>query len=89
MPFSADDVDQLVAELGASLGPQYEAFASAAHAVLGEIDCNHLGVGLAYRLLRTLQRSHYDYPTDPPCRYEPRHHRAGATKLASLPARAG
>ena len=80
-----DEIDQLVLQLAASLPPpQYFAFVAAAHAVLGEIDCNHLGVGLAYRRLRDLQRSHYDYPPDPRVAHGPRHWRR-PTKISSLP----
>jgi hypothetical protein len=42
---------------------------------LAEIDCNHLGLGLAYRRLRDLQRSHYDYPSDARMISGARHHR--------------
>jgi hypothetical protein len=82
-----NEIDQLILQLAASIPPpQYNAFITAAHAALTEIDCNQLGEGLAYRRLRDLQKAHYDYPSDPPSRYEPRHYRGGHTKLAALPA---
>ena len=82
-----DEIDQLILQLAASIPPpEYDNFITAAYTVLTGIDCNQLGPGLAYRRLRDLQKAHYDYPTDPPCRYEPRHYRAGHTKLAALPA---
>jgi hypothetical protein len=82
---SCDDagVAQLILELSASLDPsQRAAFISAAQAALAEIDCNHLGLGLAYRRLRDLQRSHYDYPSDARVISGPRHQRRRPSKLA-------
>jgi hypothetical protein len=61
MSFTTEDVDTIIAELGASLTPsQYSAFAAAAHAALG----NCSGPGAAYRILRGLQRNFFDPPTD-------------------------
>jgi hypothetical protein len=81
-----DDVDQLVAELGASLTPaQYAAFESAARDVLASLVCS--GPGSAYRALRDLQRRHFDPPLDPRiANTGARHYRAGTSKLANLPA---
>jgi hypothetical protein len=79
-----DEINQLILQLAASIPPpEYDNFITAAHAVLTEIDCNHLGVGLAYRRLRELQRSHYDYPPDPRAAHGPNHYRP--SKLSSLP----
>jgi hypothetical protein len=75
-----DELELLILELGASLPPaQYNAFAAAAHVALG----NCSGVGIAYRILRDLQRSYFDPPADGPGRYEPRHFRRG--KPTDLP----
>jgi hypothetical protein len=72
MSFTAEDVDTIINELGASLTPsQYTAFAAAAHAALG----NCSGPGAAYRILRDLQRSYFDPPAEATSRYEPRHFR--------------
>jgi hypothetical protein len=66
------ELELLIAELGASLTPsQYSAFAAAAHAALG----NCSGPGIAYRILRDLQKSYFDPPADDPGRYAPRHYR--------------
>jgi hypothetical protein len=55
---SDDDVDLLIYQLAASLPPpQYSAFIAAAHRALAGIP--HLGPGLAYRVLRELQRHHF------------------------------
>ena len=81
MPFTTDDVAALVSELGASLTPsQYSAFAAAAHAALG----NCSGPGAAYRILRDLQRSYFDPPSDSRAIAGARHHTPN--KLNSLPA---
>jgi hypothetical protein len=80
MSFTTDDVAAVIAELGASLTPsQYNAFAAAAHAALG----NCSGPGAAYRILRDLQRNYFDPPADDPGRYAPRHYRP--SKLADGP----
>jgi hypothetical protein len=82
MSFTTEDVDAVIAELGASLTPsQYSAFAAAAHAALG----NCSGPGAAYRILRGLQRNFFDPPTDMGTAHEgARHYRP--SKLAALPA---
>jgi hypothetical protein len=82
MPFTTDDVDTIIAELGASFTPaQYSAFAAAAHAALG----NCSGPGAAYRILRDLQRNFFDPPTDMGAAHEgARHYRP--SKLADGPA---
>jgi len=72
MSFSTDDVDTIIAELGASLEPsQYSAFVAAAHAALGT--CS--GPGIAYRILVPLQRQFFDPPAEATNRYAPRHFR--------------
>jgi hypothetical protein len=82
---SADiDIHSLIWELAASLvPPQRSGFLDAAHAVLGEIDCNHLGPGLVYRRLRDLQRRYFDPPSDGRTVTGARHHRI--SKLAEGP----
>ena len=80
MSFTTDDVAALIIELGASLTPaQYNAFSAAAHAALG----NCSGPGAAYRILRDLQRSYFDPPSDARVIAGPRHH--SPNKLNSLP----
>src|SRR5262249_22163293 len=57
------EIDQLLCELGASLAPaRRRAFEQAAHIALSAAGCS--GVGAAYRLLRDIQRHHYDFPPD-------------------------
>jgi hypothetical protein len=81
MSFTTEDVDTIIAELGASLTPsQYSAFAAAAHAALG----NCSGPGAAYRILRGLQRNFFDPPSDTTEAHAPKHYRR-PTKLTSLP----
>jgi hypothetical protein len=81
MSFSTDDVDTIIAELGASLEPsQYSAFVAAAHAALAT--CS--GPGIAYRILAPLQRQFFDPPAEATGRYEPRHFRRN--KPTDLPA---
>jgi hypothetical protein len=79
MSFTAEDADLVIAELGASLDPsQYAAFAAAAHAALG----NCSGPGLAYRILRDLQKNFFDPPREA-SNMGARHYRSN--KLNSLP----
>ena len=79
MSFTTDDVAALIIELGASLTPaQYNAFSAAAYAALG----NCSGPGAAYRILRDLQRSYFDPPSDARAVSGPRHH---ANKLTMRP----
>jgi len=83
MSFTTEDVDTIIAELGASLTPsQYTAFETAARGILESLACS--GPGAAYRALRDLQRRHFDPPLD---RVEAhagaKHYRP--SKLAALP----
>src|SRR6516165_1002482 len=80
MPLDTDEIDHLVGELAASLGNQHSAFVAAAYAALG--GCS--GVGQAYRILRDIQRRHFDPPDDRSEAHAPRHYRR-PTKLSSLP----
>jgi len=81
MSFTTEDVDTIIAELGASLTPsQYSAFVAAAHAALG----NCSGPGAAYRILRDLQKSFFIPPIDTrTANTGARHQRA--SKLANGP----
>jgi hypothetical protein len=83
MSFTADDVDLLVAELGAALThSQFAAFETAARAALDGLACS--GPGAAYRVLREVQRHYFDPPLDTYAAHEgARHYRP--TKLTSLP----
>ena len=81
MPLDTDEIDHLIGELAASLGNQHSAFVAAAYAALGS--CS--GPGQAYRILRDIQRRHFDPPNDAIEAHAPKHYRAGSTKLASLP----
>jgi hypothetical protein len=73
------EIDDLVCELGAPLErPRRAAFLAAAQSVLAGIP--HLGPGLAFRLLKDVQRQHWDPPPDQRVG-EPRHYRP--SKLAS------
>jgi len=75
-----DELELLIAELGASLSPaQYNAFVAAAHVALG----NCSGIGIGYRILRDLQKAYFDPPADDPGRSAPRHYRP--SKLADGP----
>jgi hypothetical protein len=73
MATSDTDIEQLISELGASLiPPQRTAFAAAAQVALQ--GCS--GPGAAYRVLRDLQRLHFDPPSDARAIMGARHHRA-------------
>ena len=75
------ELELLISELGASLiPPQRGAFEAAAHAALG----NCSGPGAAYRILRDLQRSYFDPPTDMGAAHEGARHQR-ASKLADGP----
>jgi hypothetical protein len=79
------DFAPLIFELAASLErPQRDAFEIAARAALAAAGCNGDGVGAAYRLLRDVQRRHWDPPPDDARAYGARHQRA--SKLADGPA---
>jgi hypothetical protein len=76
------DFDALIAELGASLAPPARnAFEAAARDVLQAAGCS--GVGAGYRLLRDVQRQHWDPPADDMRREGARHQRS--SKLADGP----
>ena len=76
------DLDALIAELGAALSPSArDAFESAARDVLQAAGCS--GVGAGYRLLREVQRRHWDPPPDDARAYGARHQRS--SKLADGP----
>jgi len=78
----SDDVELLISELSASLiPPQHVAFETAARAALAAANCS--GIGQAYRLLRDVQRRHWDPPPDDARAYGARHHRS--SKLADGP----
>ena len=77
------DFDALIAELGAALAPSARAaFELAARDVLQAAGCS--GVGAGYRLLRDVQRRHWDPPPDDMRREGARHLRP--SKLQNLPA---
>src|SRR5262245_30412672 len=58
-----DEIDALLAELGASLTrSQRIAFEAAARSALAAAGCS--GCGAAYRVLAPLQRSYWDPPSD-------------------------
>jgi hypothetical protein len=79
----SDDIDLLIYQLAASLPPpQYAAFIADAYRALAGIP--HLGCGLAYRVLRELQRHHFDPPPDKVASHPSSRHRR-ASKLASGP----
>jgi hypothetical protein len=68
------DLDALIAELGAALSPPARnAFEVAARDVLQAACCS--GVGAGYRLLRDVQRQHWDPPDDARAAGGPRHFR--------------
>ena len=80
---SDPDLDALIAELAASLAPgARNAFEVAARDVLRAAGCS--GVGAGYRLLRDVQRRHWDPPSDDMRREGARHLRP--SKLQNLPA---
>jgi hypothetical protein len=80
---SHDEIDRLIAELGASLVPeQYRAFEVAAHAAIADIACP--GPGSIYRALALIQRAHFDPPADAAMPAGARFHRV--SKLRSGPA---
>jgi hypothetical protein len=77
------DLDALIVELGAALSPSArDAFELAARDILQAADCS--GVGAGYRLLRDVQRRHWDPPPDDARAYGARHQRS--SKLADGPA---
>ena len=79
---SDPDLDALIAELAASLAPgARNAFEVAARDVLRAAGCS--GVGAGYRLLRDVQRRHWDPPSDDMRREGARHQRS--SKLADGP----
>ena len=70
------DLDALIAELGAALSPSARnAFELAARAVLQAAGCS--GVGAGYRLLRDVQRQHWDPPDDLHLAHSGPRHRGG------------
>jgi hypothetical protein len=76
------DLDALIVELGAALSPSARnAFELAARDVLQAAGCS--GVGAGYRLLRDVQRRHWDPPSDDMWREGARHQRS--SKLADGP----
>ena len=76
------DLDALISELAASLAPSArDAFELAARDVLQAAGCS--GVGAGYRLLRDVQRRHWDPPSDDMRREGARHRRS--SKLAEAP----
>ena len=75
-------LDALISELAASLAPSArDAFELAARDVLQAAGCS--GVGAGYRLLRDVQRRHWDPPPDDMRREGARHQRS--SKLAEAP----
>jgi hypothetical protein len=79
-----DEIDRLVAELGASLpAEQYRAFEIAAHAAIAGIACP--GPGSVYRVLALIQRTYFDPPIEDRMPSGPRVFQR-ASKLRSLPA---
>ena len=77
------DLDALISELAASLAPSArDAFELAARDVLQAAGCS--GVGAGYRLLRDVQRRHWDPPDDLHLAHSGPRHRGG--KLSNGPA---